>query len=447
MTKIRSTIFLTLLMLSAISACTTGRQIAATATPRMEIREPTMSSPPVESEIPVASPERGESTPDLIDTPLHPVSTEAYQTNEDVLEEDDGEWINFVSVQGDLLLVGNFSGTLTLMDLTDPTQPKALVNLDLGMELDSQEVRSGVVIKDFKRGLYIRKAILEGNLLYLLSVTRLWIIDLEDPLRPNLLSEITFNRWLADFEIQDGFLWVLHANELDQNTYLHVIDASNPRKPDVVKESTFPGVQLGRIGLEQGIAFHTSGHFFEPGNMRIFDVEDPNDPRLRYEISGIPAHKGWVEARRAFISTGRIDFEVKWPALVSSSIALVNLSDPRGPMAEGFIYTPYLVSELAVSGDIVFLSGVADSDHDRYIWIEAADIQNPLEPRLLYTMRVEGYGPTDIAVGMGYTYLAVDPIPGAGTSDLYILRPEVGYRVAELTTSDLLADETIQFHP
>ena len=145
--------------------------------------------------------------------------------------------------------------------------------------------------------------------------------------------------------------------------------------------------------------------------------------------------------QRAFISTGRIDFEVRLPALVSSSIALVNLSDPSGPVAEGFIYTPYLVSELAVSGDMVILAGVADSDNDRFIWVEAADIENPAVPRLIYTMRLEGLDVRDVAVGMGYTYLAT------GESGLYILRPEVGHRVAQLTTTDFLAKETIKFHP
>jgi hypothetical protein len=263
-------------------------------------------------------------------------------------------------------------------------------------------------------------------------------LDISDPTKPLLLDSLEFEPKLLDMEHKYGRMWLMQGNSLTGQAVIHVVDIRYPKAMRTLGRGVLYGVDSGQVRLYEALAYSASlDPYLLSGPMKIYATDWPTAPRYLVDVIGIPAFKAWIDGDLAYISTGRVDRGSRFYNLVSSSIAVVDISIAEEPEGIGFIYTPGLGQVLEVRDEMVFIAGTRMASDNRNIWIEAADISDPGNPTLIYTMNLGGFNAFDIAASDLYVYLA------AGESGVYILRPEVGQKHNQLTLSDFQAEDKI----
>lgn len=325
--------------------------------------------------------------------------------------------------------MGDGDGDLTLFNIKDPIHPAPLVNLGLGTSSRSTWLESFVEYE-------ISDLILDEKTLYLISETKFMIFDVSLSTSPELLSSMNFPPKLIDLEIHNGFLNLLQGDNYRHEAILYVIDVSNPRDPKIRSEGLLPQVESGQINLANDLVLNApADHYLSSGDVSLFDIQDPSSPEFVSQVVGVPAYKAWIAGWQAYIASGQTDFRNPYFPVIASSVVLVDVKEPHDPKALGYIYTPSVAEEVIVRDDLLFIAGLSTprDQSDRWIWIEAANIEDPTKPELLYTMRLYGIRFEDMDTSEVYTYVA------AGEHGLYILRPEVGFRMNTLRSTDFVA--------
>lgn len=182
---------------------------------------------------------------------------------------------NYLEVQGNLAFVlsDGDSDSLTIIDITDPEDPKLLSEV---YDEDGEFSRLGTPTSIFVQGKYA----------YITSAgtdDALTIIDISDPTDPDLVSEIY--EGLGDYDklngLKDVYVAGIYAYLVgDGEQYMTIVDISDPANPVNVSETYF---NVGRVGHQ----VYVSGKYAYISiydYLAIYDISDPTTPVLEDNI-------------------------------------------------------------------------------------------------------------------------------------------------------------------
>ena len=120
-----------------------------------------------------------------------------------------------------------------------------------------------------------RHVVIAGTLFYVTARDGVVVLDMDDPLRPRLISVIPFTDPRAA-ALQFRYLFVTDA------TGLHVVDVTDPRAPKAVSGADVHLADAQRIYVARTFAYVANGK----DGLAIVDVERPDHPRLYQMFTG-----------------------------------------------------------------------------------------------------------------------------------------------------------------
>ncbi|MEJ2012658.1 MAG: hypothetical protein P8X64_10620 [Anaerolineales bacterium] len=366
-----------------------------------------------------------------------------FDTEDNQAEGRLGDFVNFVDVLDRYLLVGDNSGTLTIMDLTNPTDPYPLANIDLGYEERTLATEPGDPFSPPGSELSseVRAVALENDLLYVMTIHRVLVFNLHDPADPVLLGLVSLPPRLNDFDVRNGALRVLSSQGGSNRVTLTTLDASNPASIEVVHVFEFPGTPAGRAGLAGDFAFVTRRSVETAEQFKLYGLDDTRPVKLG-EAYGAPAFRAWIEGSHAFLSTARIESDYLGEYHVATaSIWVVDITDPEYITSFSYIWAPNIATDLVLTDEMAIAIGgdlpAAFGEWGKSYWMTVADITDLTQPVVFRTLDLPGQA-LHLAWSRGITYVA------AGQGGLQILRPESGEALSVLRGEDFQAAHGIE---
>ncbi|HMO16712.1 MAG TPA: hypothetical protein PKA63_02555 [Oligoflexia bacterium] len=183
-----------------------------------------------------------EQLPENLETPLHPIYHYAFITD---------------SEEG--LIVVNVD---TLAD-SDPTNNF----LERSLTWNENGVLDGA-----------KTITLAGAMAYIGTRESLVVLDLDDPLKPKLISKLSFSN-LRSVEVQFRYAFVV------DDKGFHVVDVTNPEAPRYISKSFIPFQDARSVYLARTYAYLAAGR----DGLVIIDIEKPEEPRIftTYTANGL----------------------------------------------------------------------------------------------------------------------------------------------------------------
>jgi hypothetical protein len=114
-----------------------------------------------------------------------------------------------------------------------------------------------------------RHLTISGSIFYVSTPSAVIVLDMNDPLKPQLLARLPFEDVRAT-ALQFRYLFVL------DRTGLHVVDATHPDQPRPVPGASVPLADARRVYVARTFAYVADG----ADGVAIIDVERPEAPRL-----------------------------------------------------------------------------------------------------------------------------------------------------------------------
>ncbi len=165
---------------------------------------------------------------------------------------------NQLSLEGNLLLVGDRLGGLLLYDVTDPTQPDLLSRLQLGGETQGIKV--------------------QGNYAYVANHFKgMAVVDISDPETPTLVRRVEtvkkYNPGIWDLVIKENYLFALA-----QQYGVLIFDITTQSDPQLAATIELPGGLAGYPSDEPPLGITMAGNMLFVSNgtqgVNIFDISD-----------------------------------------------------------------------------------------------------------------------------------------------------------------------------
>ena len=166
-----------------------------------------------------------------------------------------------VAVQGNLACVSALSGAVTLVNITDPTDPKAVGGINGNWSARDMQVL--------------------GNYLYIASSSfpapsALLIYDIADPANPIFVGSLSTGSDSPRHVEVSGSYAYLGVGTLQG--VLMVVDVSNPASPELVSDLAFPAYFYDMT--RSGDHILVTLPFIPGGGLRSIDVSNPGQPRV-----------------------------------------------------------------------------------------------------------------------------------------------------------------------
>ena len=114
-----------------------------------------------------------------------------------------------------------------------------------------------------------RHAVFAGHILYISGMRGIAVVDLDDPLAPQLLAQIPL-KGARSAAVQFRYLFAVHEKGLQ------VVDVTHPKHPRVVPGARVPFEDGGGIHVARTYAYVAAGR----RGLAVIDVERPESPRL-----------------------------------------------------------------------------------------------------------------------------------------------------------------------
>jgi hypothetical protein len=347
-----------------------------------------------------------------------------------------GGFVNFVKLVGGWLFVGDNTGVLTIAYLRNPSQPDAFANIDLGYERRLYDVHPGDPFTD--SGEYLAAEVkdveIQDELLAVATIHRLTLVYIDDPSKPQILSQIALGPEIEDIQFNGDLIRVLTSRQSAGVIGYREIDIRNPGSPEIVYEVDLQGYETMQANLESDLLFITDRTLENAEQLKLYAVTEGSRPTMLGEVYGAPAFRAWVEGEFVYISTGRVESSYLNEYHTSAaSIWVVDISDPENPESFSYIWAQDIATDFYRSEDLAVAIGddleAAFGDWGSSYWMIVADMEDPLNPLVFKTLELPGQG-MRLAVGRGLAYVA------AGEGGLQILRPAEGEALRVLGPGD-----------
>lgn len=203
---------------------------------------------------------------------------------------------------------------------------------------------------------------LKENLIYIPGYS-LMIIDVSDPVNPEMLSEISFPiPYMANVDVEGGYAYVI-GND-DYSGLLSVVNIQDLLNPFIVSQyydfyGWYINVESNKVYLSSHI---NDGNGFS--GLLTLDTEDPNNVYIQNNIPSSAAEKCRIYDNMAFVANGYKGFSI------------LNISDYQNPVPISTTPTKWKAVDILKDGNILY---IAEADSG----IQIFDIENPYQPVLL----------------------------------------------------------------
>lgn len=274
-----------------------------------------------------------------------------------------------VAVAGDVVYVADFSGGLQTVDVSDPTSPRELGSLTLpGPVVDVEVAGSTAYLAAASGGLHIvdvsdplspaalgalvpeggevRDVAVEGNVVYLADGQfGLRIVDVSAPSSPVEIAALGLSGFPLDVEVVGDTAYVAAGSG-----GLYLVDVSDPNAP-VELHRVSAGGFIDTVEVLDGLAY-----IGDANHLRILNVSDPAAPE---EIGAVET------SGNGSVADLELAGGLAYVATSDAGLVVVDVSDPRAPVASGTLFVRYGASDVEVSGGIAYLAagdlGVIDT--------------------------------------------------------------------------------------
>ncbi len=339
-----------------------------------------------------------------------------------------------IKVSGHLACVSSVIGVMSIVDVSDPTQPELA-----GRFMQSEEMLDlsyfGLSISDDFAFISLEAS----------DRTCLRIVDIADPAYPVEVGSFRKPGDYREIAIRGDYAYVSCFN-----FGLEVFNISAPNQPELIvrtdsisyevtisgdlayssgRSSTSiidisePGelAVIGRIG-RGGRDIIVSGDYayLATGGLTIYNISDKDNPAQvgRVRTNGISQEIGIINNYAYVLNSVE---QVGEQQFTGGGINIVDISDPESPDSIGWWGQPWIVHDIAFIDNYAYVTGMTDIDSDRKLFI--LDISDPTRPSYVNSHR-DFNG--SISISGDYAYFGGTQIAVANVSDP--VHPElVGY--------------------
>jgi hypothetical protein len=214
----------------------------------------------------------------------------------------------------------SFLNGLGVLDVTDKANPRLVSKLFLGGGFGIDVHENHAFVAAGSKGLQI--------------------VDVSDPLSPQVTGVLPTPGEAKDLVVRDGFAFIA-----DGPTGLLIADISDPRQPVVAGSLDTPG-SAEAIVLDGGFAFIADAS----GGLQVIEVSDPSSPALAgtFDTPDI-AEEVAVSGNHAYVASG------------SSGLQVIDISDPSSPDLESSFPTGGYAKGIAIRGNTAYVGGLYDA--------------------------------------------------------------------------------------
>jgi hypothetical protein len=237
----------------------------------------------------------------------------------------------------------------------------------------------------------------------------LMVIDIVDPLQPNIVS-FDHTRYALDVAVDGN-----HAYLVDPQEGFRVIDISTPTEPERV--GLYDIHEPVAVAASENHAYLTSGY----DGVRVIDVSTPSEPvgtgSVVWLTRDLVLFDVEVDGSSAFVVGG------------SGGLVVLDVSAPSAPVEVGYTDTVTEVYDVEVSGDYAYLAAGPNG-------LRVVDVSvrwSPFEAGFLATPGVA----IDVAVSGDYAYVAAED---AGLRVVDVSSPTDPVAVGSLEMAGLVVD-------
>ncbi|MEW5844417.1 MAG: T9SS type A sorting domain-containing protein [Bacteroidota bacterium] len=340
-------------------------------------------------------------------------------------------------LNGDYLYLGDFSGGIQIVDLTNPTIP-----VRLGYMLASGEQVTGIAVKDTclyaetVNGFFVDvfsikdknkpKFLLRYNIVgvggdLFVSNNRLYIGQYSNPrLGIYDISVADSLKYLGGIDVGATPLAITGNNSLVYVSLggigFSIIDVSVPSNPRIISNTKAPHPRLG----PQFCIVNSNKAFISTGlGFWIVDVRNPGTPKTDYFYStSYNVTKIRTTSNYAFLDC------------TYGGLRVLDLSDIQHPQRVGEFFTSYILMDLVLNGDYAYLLTEKT--------VVVLNISDPRNIRKLSEFRITNNSPTSEGVAIKSSVIN-------GRTFLFVIHPEIKLTVIDATDpTNLSIVDTIQ---
>jgi hypothetical protein len=196
------------------------------------------------------------------------------------------------------------------------------------------------------------------NLVLLGSGGGIFILDLNDPYDPSLISDGVRTRGVVKGLFYDSSTQILYIAAQEEG--LEIWDLSNLENPQKIGNLSIPG-SSSDIHVSENYAYLCSGGW----GLRIIDISDPTNP---YEVGFFDTSNCLFSAKGVYVFGNY--------AYVAGGLAglyILDVSDPSNPQMLGVYDSVSDVNEVYFSDGYAYLT-------DGYHGLRIIDVSNPFDP-------------------------------------------------------------------
>ncbi len=371
-----------------------------------------------------------------------------------------------IVVSGDYAYAISSSHQMSIIDLSDITNPESISSLQITGGIHSITVQGDIAVAGVTQGYYVvdigdpvnpnietyiscdnYDLKLDNNYLYCArGMEGITVFDMSDPVNPSIVNEIPINIRPQVLTISDGYVFAGLKG-------LFAIDISDPTQPELLGEIPSLGF-VWDVEVSGAYAYVGSNDYFH-----ALDISDPHNPVLIYSyeiedtafsievsdglaIAGTISGDSWlfdVSDPTAIQPLAVIEFERSVYGVAFSGnyvfsigdhrMSVADISDPTNPSIE--VEMESLIGrKICISGNYAYIAS--------HNGITIVAIEDPLDPIVLSFTEL-GYHSFDVAV-TGNTAVIADTEYGLITVD--VSNPENPVLLAMVPTPDTAVDVT-----
>ena len=270
-------------------------------------------------------------------------------------------------VDGDYIYLANFSGGISIVDISDKTSPTEVGSLATTRAYDIFYLNDYLYVADYTSGMriidvsdktnptlvstiysgtntslhYYGEINVVGNYAYIAAYKNFYIYDVSNVNSPSLVSTYSCAAGCNDFVIDGDYVYL--ANSFYG---LQILDVSNPASPSLT--DSYDNGWLSGVSKNGDYIYGSDNSDF----LDIYDVSDVNNISLVSTINCSTDHDAY-----SMIGYGNSnDGTYVYMGTGYAGVQVFNVSDPNNPSFHAFIRTVSLAKETEISGNYLYVS-------------------------------------------------------------------------------------------